>query len=663
MRVPVEKQMTTRNGCRALSLLVLISGLATHVGAGTGVALTSRERPFAWGPRAGAGPGGSPSSPVGPDDPDLHQEIERLLRQARGAEWSVLAVSLDRGDTLFAYEPLNARTPASNLKLFTSAAALYHLGPDFRFVTYLLTDGTIENGVLHGDLILYGTGDPTISDRFHNTKTTVLEQFAAELKAMGIRRIEGRVVGDASFFVGPEVGAGWSDSYLEDSFAAPASALSFNENIVSLHIRPGTSVGAPPRVTVIPEGALVDMLNNGQTVASPRGARLAVDRATATSPIVITGRISLGHGGVWRGVTVPDAALAAASVLRHVLVETGIEVAGPPVSVHDASESKVTGSTFFAPGLVDAGRIRVLGVYGSPPLTEILAVINKRSHNLYAELVLKTLGKIVGGEGSFTAGARVVTDFLVDVVGVEPSQFEVHDGSGLSPLNRASAGTFVAVLSFLSRSPRLWDPFWASLPEAGTSDGLRRMYRTAAANNVRAKTGTIERVSALSGYVRSGEGERIAFSILVNDAPSVSRAKRVEDQIAVRLATFRRDATVGSAVTAPDRTGGNGGLMHRVARGENLSVIASRYGVSLPALLTANANLDPRRLQVGQTVLIPSGTASATTPSIHEVRPGETLTALARRYGVTVSALLSANPGINARRLLVSQRIRIPATT
>lgn len=591
----------------------------------------------------------------------LRGDLERLLRGSGlpRAAWSVLAVSLDRGDTLFAHGSELPRVPASNMKLFTSAAALYYLGPEFHYTTYLLTDGVVDDGVLRGDLFLYGTGDPTLSDRFHGTKTEVFERFAEELVRLGVRRIEGAVVGDASHFTGPEVSPAWSDRYLEDFYAAPASALSFNENVVSLRIRPGASVGAPPRVTMIPEGGVVALVNNARTVASPRGARLSVDRPHAASPIIITGRISREHGGVWRAVTVPDPALFAASTLRAVLLQRGIEVAGPPRAVRDPLESPISGRGFFAPGLVDAGPLRVLAVHRSPPLATILEVINKRSHNLYAELLLKTLGRVVAGEGSFEAGARVIRDFLTGVVGVPPAEVEIHDGSGLSPRNRATAGALVTALRFLADSPTLWEPFWNSLPEAGSANGLRRMFRTAAAGNLRAKTGTLEHVSALSGYVRTGDGERVAFSILVNGAPSIWRAKRIEDQIAVRFATFQRTGYLAPA----SAVSGGAGTRHRVQPGQTFASIARRYGVSLSAILAANPGIPPQQLRAGQLIRIPDHGAPRAAGEVHRVRPGETLTSIARAYGVSLSALRAANPDLDPRRLPVGQPIRIPTGT
>ncbi len=165
--------------------------------------------------------------------------------------------------------------------------------------------------------------------------------------------------------------------------------------------------------------------------------------------------------------------------------------------------------------------------------------MNHVSHNLFAEAILKTLGRVVRGEGSFEEGARVVQRFLRDEVRVQPGVTEVYDGSGLSSQNTASAGAFVDLLLYMAGSED-WDSFVSSIPEAGRRSGLRRLYRTTAAGNLRAKTGTIEGVSALTGIVESKTGERILFSILANGVRSTSAAKRVEDRIALRLAELDR---------------------------------------------------------------------------------------------------------------------------
>jgi D-alanyl-D-alanine carboxypeptidase/D-alanyl-D-alanine-endopeptidase (penicillin-binding protein 4) len=198
----------------------------------------------------------------------LQDEISRLVRSPgwRGAEWGVLAISLERGDTLVAMDPEARLAPASNQKLFTSAAALHYLGPEFRFPTFLLTDGTVRDGILEGNLILYGTGDPAISDRILSGPTEPFREFATVLREMGIHTVTGQVIGDASYFEGPARHASWNARDLDDWYAAPVSALTFNENVVTLRVR-GDRPGASPLILTEPEGAGLLVTNHATTVA------------------------------------------------------------------------------------------------------------------------------------------------------------------------------------------------------------------------------------------------------------------------------------------------------------------------------------------------------------------------------------------------------------
>ncbi|MCH7891991.1 MAG: D-alanyl-D-alanine carboxypeptidase/D-alanyl-D-alanine-endopeptidase [Gemmatimonadetes bacterium] len=182
---------------------------------------------------------------------------------------------------------------------------------------------------------------------------------------------------------------------------------------------------------------------------------------------------------------------------------------------------------------------RILARHTSPEMIEYLTVVNHESHNFFAETIFKTMGKVVMGEGSFEGGARAVQAFIVGRVGLDDRDIVAVDGSGLSDRNRATAGGLVGVLRYVAGSPQ-WDAFVSTLPEAGRS--LRRMYRTRAARNLRAKTGTIAGVSALTGVVSARNGERLLFSILSNHVSSTGAAKRVEDRIGARLADFQRSA-------------------------------------------------------------------------------------------------------------------------
>ncbi len=482
-----------------------------------------------------------PPRPLGPEVEALRRDLSGFLdgTRLRSAEWSVLVVSLDRGDTLFARNESLLVTPASNIKVVTTAAALHFLGPSFTYQTFLLGDGPVEEGHLRGDLILYGTGDPGISDRFFRTRTRVFENLAEQLAAEGITHIDGAIVGDATYFSGPDLAPEWDPRDLNERFAAPASALSFNENIVTLRITPATRLGGVPTIETIPPGFPLEMNNTAETVAGRPRPRLWLDRPTPTSLIRVDGEITQGGPDIWRRLTVPDPALFAARALREVLESRGFIVGDGSTAVHRAARSRITGREAWAPRLMGDAEPRILARHSSPEMIEYLNVVNHDSHNLFAETIFKTMGKVVMGQGSFEGGARAVRAFTAGEVGLDDRDIVAVDGSGLSDSNRATAGGLVGVLRYVAATPH-WDAFVSTLPEAGRS--LRRMYRTRAARNLRAKTGTIDGVSALTGVVSARNGERLLFSILSNDVPSTSAAKRVEDRIGARLADFRRAA-------------------------------------------------------------------------------------------------------------------------
>lgn len=552
------------------------------------------------------------------DDVELERlgdELRSLLGSIRwrSAAWSVMVVSLDRGDTLFAVDADSARAPASNLKLLTTAAALAELGPDFRFRTWLTTDAQQSDSVLRGDLVLYGTGDPGISDRFFPVKTSVFHRLAEQLDHAGIRVIEGDLIGDASYLPGPLRPEGWDPRDLNDHFAPGVSALSFNENVVSLRVEPAPRAGWRPIVHTLPDHADLDVDNQAVTVEG-RG-RVFVSRDAPLDSIRITGEIRRGGRDVWRQLSVGDPARFTLSVFRSVLEERGIRVLGESRVETDRERSSVSTPKVIVPTLGDRPRMRILATHVSPPLRDYLAVVNKRSNNLFAELVFRTLGRVVEGDGSPEASARVVAR-AVERLGVDTEGLVQLDGSGLSAGNRVRASTFVGLFAGMADT-ELWSDYWETLPEAGNRRELPRMYRTAAAGNLRAKTGTIERVSALSGVVQSRDGERLAFAILVNGTPSQNGAKRIENEIGVRLASFARgdeppDPILAQLPPPPARVDSGGPSRYQVAAGDSFEAIARRHGVTLDDLLAANREVEPRRLRIGSWIEIPPASSART---------------------------------------------------
>jgi serine-type D-Ala-D-Ala carboxypeptidase/endopeptidase (penicillin-binding protein 4) len=473
----------------------------------------------------------------------LRADLDDVLSGAawRRATWGVLAVSLDTGDTLWARNADRSMIPASNVKLFTTAAALHYLGRDYRFRTFVLATGPVVDGVLEGDLVLYGTGDPGISDRFYPSRGAVMDSLAAALRDAGLHRVRGRVLGDGTFFSGPDRLAEWDPDDLNEWFAAASGALSYNENVVTLRIAASTA-GSPPNVHTLPDHGGVAYVNEAQTVAGRPGSRLVLDRPDPSEPIRIFGEIAASGPDAWRRMTVQQPALFAAHALHRALEAYGIEVAASPDLVRDASASPLAGASTQRAG--GSSTPRVLAEHRSRPLADYLAVINQQSHNLFADLVLRALGRAIEGEGSYAAGARVVARYLENEVGLPSGAVHLVDGSGLAAANRASPGAFVALIDHLASGP-YWEDFRGTLPEAG-SRSLNRMRRTAAAGNLRAKTGTIRGVSALSGIVQATDGERIAFSLIGNDLPSAWGAKRLEDRIGARLAELSRSGPEGA---------------------------------------------------------------------------------------------------------------------
>lgn len=476
----------------------------------------------------------SGSTTSAPSRGALAQLAARLNGVLDESRWSrstfgVLVVDGETGDTVFARGDDQPLAPASNMKVLTTAAALHYLGPDFRWSTWVTTEAPIVDGVVQGDLVLYGTGDPSLAPSARG-EAGALDRLADSLAARGIREVRGRVLGDASYFGGDPRRGEWDPRDLNDWFAAASTALGYNENVVQLRVE-ATVAGQPPVIHFDPPVSGVEIDNQARTVAGRPSSRLHVLRDHPDEPIQIVGEIAASARDVYRTMTVQDPNGFAAHAFTGALERAGIRVAGEPGIVLDPSQSSLSASRIFT-----ADSHRVLATHRSEPLTRALERVNQESHNLYADLVLKTLGRAVVGDGSFEGGARAVRLYLRDEVGIDPAELVMLDGSGLAADNRTTPGVLVSTLRHALASP-LGSIYFETLPEAGTSH-MRRMTRTAAARNLRAKTGTIEGVSALSGIVRSADDRPLLFSIVGNDLPSSWGAKRLEDEIGAALASW-----------------------------------------------------------------------------------------------------------------------------
>jgi len=600
--------------------------------------------------RASASPARAAASPsarrpgAGPATRALQEDLARYVDvPGWRAEFSVTVVSLDRGDTLFTQNPDLPLAPASDMKLYTTTAALYYLGADFRYSTYVLTRGELKDGVLDGDVVLYGTGDPSLSFRFHGNSSASMREFADSMVARGVKEIRGDIVGDGSYFRGYAAGYAWDQNYMNASYAVPSGALSLNENLVTLRISPGASAGAPAVVEGMPGGSWLAVQNEAVTTAGGRSG-IDVRRWSYDGPIVVKGRISRGAGAITRLVVAADPAQYTAAAFRQALEERGIRVSGAVRAVHDSAQSPVTGRAVFAPAFGRGAPLHVMMVYQSPPLLNILDILMHLSHNMFAEQTLRTVGRVALGEGSAPGGHRAIMEMLSCETGLDTTRLMLHqvDGSGLSPENRTTTRTMIRLLTVAAGAP-FFPALWQTLPEAGHRH-LTRMFNTPAYNNLRAKTGTIDNVSALSGYVRAADGERLAFSIISNGDPSTWKAKRVEDAIGARLAAFSRP------------------------EGELASPVDPSFRAAGAAAVTAAAPAAPAAPVAAPTGAAPPAPAPVVpTPAVpvrplwHTVARGETLGGIARQYGLTLAALQKANPGLSPRRIRPGLELRLPA--
>lgn len=444
-------------------------------------------------------------------------------------QWAVVVSSLKDGQVLFSENASKLMMPASNMKVVTLAATAERLGWDFTFETRLMSVGTIDKGVLKGDLVVVGGGDPTFNGR-GGAATRTFDSWAEQLERAGIRRIEGRVVADGRAFPAETLGAGWAWDYLTDYYAAGVSALQFNENVADIAIRPGSTPQAPAIVEMRPpESGLV--VENQVTTTARGDVDIDVHRYPGSSRLVVSGKIPVGTKEIVRSTAVDRPVLYFANVLRSVLIAKGIEITGGARDIADLAGEPVP----------SGAELKLLLSHHSAPLSDVAKPMMKASQNLYAETFLRRLGTENGGDGSAEAGQKFVRGVLT-AWGVPEDAYVLVDGSGLSRYNYICADMMVTVLRHLYEDPKHREAFIATLPIGGVDGTLsRRFVNMKAANNVRAKTGSIANTRALSGFVTTADGEPLVFSILANSfTVPQSTIDASADQAVDRLASFSR---------------------------------------------------------------------------------------------------------------------------
>lgn len=465
---------------------------------------------------------------------ELQARIRIVLArpELRRGQIGVKIVSLDTGKTIFEENAEKYFMPASNMKSYTVAAALEKLSPDFRFVTSVFAPAMPDaNGTIRGDVQIYGRGDVSFSTAFYDGDYYKgIEVLAAKIANAGVKRIEGNLVGDESYFTGNPIPPSWEWDDLQWYYGAEISALGVNDNAVDLTIKP-SSVNQPCRVLVQPISTIVKIVN--RCLISPISTKreIQIEKKLPQNIIEISGTMPLDDKGYQGFIAVSRPAELFVEMLRQLLIQKGVFVTGQNRVIGAKDKANFPA---FAP--IEIAKLE------SPPFSLIAAKTMKPSQNLYTETILWTLGEQVGDKTnpkltSAERGLAVVQNFLTQA-GIPTDNVIQWDGSGLSRHNLVTPSSAVQLYSYMTRSR--YANAWRDSLTIGAVDGTlkNRFKETRAAGNVRGKTGTIDQVSALSGYITTASGEKLVFSILVNGVNDVKLRQSAIDEIVVSLANF-----------------------------------------------------------------------------------------------------------------------------
>jgi D-alanyl-D-alanine carboxypeptidase/D-alanyl-D-alanine-endopeptidase (penicillin-binding protein 4) len=440
---------------------------------------------------------------------DLERRLDALVESsAMGARASagIHVLDLTTGKVLYHHNEQRLFLPASNMKLFTTALALLRLGPDYRFVTRLVREPS-------GDLVLVGSGDPSLSGRvFPYRKDTVagpplqaIEELADQAVANGVQRVDGDIIGDDRLYPWAPYPPSWTQDDALREYGAPVSALTVADNTFTLSIHAGVRPGDRTSLTLEPALEYYAIDNRIATVAAGGGPKLRISRLPGSRQLLLWGSIPAGHATIRETVPVDDPALYAATALYDALTRRGVQVSG-----HAAARHRTV-----ADDDVPASEIMVAS-RTSPPLSDLLQVVNKVSENLHAELILREVGRVTRHTGTREAGLEELSALLSET-GARASESRADDGSGLSRNALVTPRAVTRLLAHLYASK--YRDLWVSLLPVGGEDGTlsNRLCCAADGRGIRAKTGTLSRAMALSGYADSKTHGPLAFSILVNN--------------------------------------------------------------------------------------------------------------------------------------------------
>ena len=450
------------------------------------------------------------------------------------ARWGVLIVDVASGDTIVAHDADKLFMPASNQKLLTAAIALQQLGPEYRWHTPVLLRGVQHGKTWHGDVLVVGSGDPSVSDSLRSGHANAaFAPITAALAKRGITRIVGdvRTLGDA--FTGATTGFGWAVDDGDEAYGAAIDELLLNDGLLTLRVTAGTTLGSTVRVQRAPTAAYPPLVIRATTRGSGAvGERLRANYDSTTTTIEVTGTLPLGDSAkLSLAYRHPNDAYRAA--LRETIVTSGVRMtlASPTILARERLHGTI---------------IDTLIVLESPPLRDVLPRMQKPSQNQIAELLFRTAGRVGSNDGSADS-ARAVGARTLALFGVTNADVAYRDGSGLSRHDYVTPRAIIRVLDSMRRSP--WFSIYRdALPLAGVDGTIaNRMKGTAAAGNAHAKTGTVDKARSLSGYVTTADGHLVLFSMLCNNFTAANReVERVQDLLVSTLAALRIVDVIGT---------------------------------------------------------------------------------------------------------------------
>lgn len=435
--------------------------------------------------------------------------------------------SLRHDDTLYSLNASRMQTPASTMKLVTTAVAAEKLGWDYRYTTKIYATGPLSDGNIDGDLVIVSDGDPTINPR-HPERWDAFDVWAKELFAKGVRRVGGQLIGDDNAFAEPGWSVGWAWDDLSLGYGAAVGALQYNENEVELLVGPGLEPGARAVISTSPPGSGIILDHAVTTVAEGQPSRISLERVPGSNLLRVSGQVAVGATAIRQSAAVPNPTLLYLNALREALARNGVFVGGNPLDIDDARVKP------------DYAVATLLLEDRSTPLATVIDVCLKWSRNKYAETLLRSLPQ--AAEATADAGLDIVRETLAKW-GIAPERYVARDGSGLSRNDYLSSDVLTRLLTVIWRDPRHVENFRSTLPVAGVSGTLANQLKdTPASGRVWAKTGSMSNVRSLSGYLLTLDNEPIVFSFMANGfhVPA-SQIDAAMNQALLRLVRYPRE--------------------------------------------------------------------------------------------------------------------------